>query len=217
MSKIKHWIKEGEHQTQDFKYRVNEVRKIARTLVAFANRDGGRLLIGVKDNGKVAGIHSDEEIYMIGTAAKFFCQPPVAYGLQVHVEDGMQVLEVSILPAALKPHKAKETDGQWRAYLRISDNDVLADTIMMQYWKQMGQDRGLALQLTPKEWEVIRVLREQSPISPKTLMEEVELPWRKGVALMVRLLLWEVIEPIHSSLGIAYGLLREPEGGGEVG
>lgn len=211
MSKIKHWIKEGEHQTQDFKYRINDVRKIARTLVAFANRDGGRLLIGVKDNGKMAGVHSDEEMYMIGTAAKHFCQPPVPYALQVHVEDGMHILEVVIPQATEKPHKVKEQDGQWRAYVRIADHDVLADTIMMQYWRQIGKNHGLALKLTSKEWEVIHVLRDQSPMSPKNLVAQVDMPWKQGVALLVRLLLWEVIEPLHSSLGIAYGLLREPE------
>ena len=43
-------IAEGEHQQQDFKFEISDARKIAKTLSAFANTDGGRLLIGVKDN-----------------------------------------------------------------------------------------------------------------------------------------------------------------------
>ena len=58
-------IAEGEHQQQDFKFEISDARKIARTLSAFSNTDGGRLLIGVKDNGKIAGVRSDEEKYMI--------------------------------------------------------------------------------------------------------------------------------------------------------
>ena len=58
-------IAEGEHQRQDFKFEISDARKIAKTLSAFANTDGGRLLIGVKDNGKIAGVRSDEEQYMI--------------------------------------------------------------------------------------------------------------------------------------------------------
>ena len=50
MSYVQQMIEEGE-QTQDFKMRIDDAAKIARTLVAFANTDGGRLLIGVKDNG----------------------------------------------------------------------------------------------------------------------------------------------------------------------
>lgn len=34
-------IAQGEHQQQDFKYEISDARKIARTLSAFANTDGG--------------------------------------------------------------------------------------------------------------------------------------------------------------------------------
>ena len=59
---MKKLIEEGEGQQLDFKYCVSDSRKIARTLSAFSNSDGGRLLIGVRDNGSIAGIKSDEEI-----------------------------------------------------------------------------------------------------------------------------------------------------------
>lgn len=45
-------ISEGEHLQQDFKFEISDVYKIAKSLSAFANTSGGRLLIGVKDNGK---------------------------------------------------------------------------------------------------------------------------------------------------------------------
>ena len=46
ISYISSLILEGEHQQQDFKFGITDSRKIARSLVAFANTDGGRLLIG---------------------------------------------------------------------------------------------------------------------------------------------------------------------------
>ena len=58
---IEELIAQGEHQQLDFKFEVSDSKKIARTLSAFANTDGGRLLIGVKDNGAIAGVRSDEE------------------------------------------------------------------------------------------------------------------------------------------------------------
>lgn len=54
-------IAEGEHQQQDFKFEISDARKIAKSLSAFSNTDGGRLLVGVKDNGKIAGVRSEEE------------------------------------------------------------------------------------------------------------------------------------------------------------
>ena len=53
-------VAEGEHDHQDFKFEISDARKIARSISAFANTGGGRLLVGVKDNGKIAGVRSDE-------------------------------------------------------------------------------------------------------------------------------------------------------------
>ena len=41
-------IAEGEHQQLDFKFEISDAHKIARTLVAFANTGGGRLLVDRK-------------------------------------------------------------------------------------------------------------------------------------------------------------------------
>ena len=46
---------------------------------AFANTDGGTLLIGVKDNGNVSGVNSDEEYYMLEGAARHYCKPEVKF------------------------------------------------------------------------------------------------------------------------------------------
>ena len=44
-----------ESGTLEFKLRIDSQQKIAKTLVAFANGEGGRIAIGVRDNGSVAG------------------------------------------------------------------------------------------------------------------------------------------------------------------
>ena len=53
---IRSLINEGEHQQQDFKYRVSDAMKLAKSVSAFANTDGGRLLIGVRDDGHMSAI-----------------------------------------------------------------------------------------------------------------------------------------------------------------
>ena len=65
-------IREGEHEQQDFKFKISDSRKIARTLSAFSNTTGGRLLIGVRDNGQIAGVKDEDDIYMIESASEIF-------------------------------------------------------------------------------------------------------------------------------------------------
>ncbi len=72
---IKRLILEGEGVSQDFKKTITSCEKIAKTMVSFANNKGGRLLIGVADDGTIKGVRSeDEERYMITRAAHFFLQ-----------------------------------------------------------------------------------------------------------------------------------------------
>lgn len=96
-------IAEGEHQQQDFKFIISDARKIARSLSAFANTDGGRLLIGVKDNRNIAGIRNEEEIYMIEAAATHYCTPKIEFEARPHSIEGRQVLEIIVPPSKDRP------------------------------------------------------------------------------------------------------------------
>ena len=103
---IEQLITQGEHVHQDFKYQITDARKIARSISAFANNSGGHLLVGVKDNGSIVGVSSDEEIYMIEQAAQMYCQPEQQVKFEVFRVAGKNVLKVDIDEAKTKPVKA---------------------------------------------------------------------------------------------------------------
>ena len=120
---IRQLVSEGEHCHQDFKFEMSDARKIARSLSAFANTEGGRLLIGVKDNGKIAGVRSDEEIYMIEAAATMYCKPKVELETQTYKVEGKTVLEIRINETVSKPvyrseerRVGKECRSRWSPY-----------------------------------------------------------------------------------------------------
>lgn len=122
-------IAEGEHEHQDFKYQISDVRKIARSISAFANHGGGHLLIGVKDNGAIVGISSDEEMYMIDQAAQMYCQPSQPVQFTLYRIEGKSVLKVDIAETLDKPVKAPDEHGKWKAYYRVADENVLASAM----------------------------------------------------------------------------------------
>ena len=122
-------IAEGEHEHQDFKYQISDARKIARSISAFANHNGGRLLIGVKDNGAIVGVSSDEEMYMIDQAAQMYCQPPQSVQFTLYRVEGKSVLKVDIAETLDRPVKAPDEKGEWKAYYRVADENVLASAM----------------------------------------------------------------------------------------
>lgn len=148
---IKNLILQGEHQQQDFKFQVNDSRKIARTLVAFSNTDGGKLLIGVKDNGAIAGIRTDEEYHMIEAAAQMYCKPEIDFASRPWNIDGKKVLEIDVPKAQAKPVFARSDDGRWLAWVRVGDQNILADTVMIKYWKRQNSPKGAFIQYSEKE------------------------------------------------------------------
>ena len=126
-------IAEGEHLHQDFKYFLSDARKIARSVAAFANTDGGRLLIGVKDNGKVVGIKNEEDIHMIEAAAQVFCKPEVDYQPRIWEYGSRRVLEISIAPSMRAPHTAPDESGRPTVYIRKADENKVASAVERRY------------------------------------------------------------------------------------
>lgn len=126
---IQDLILEGEHEHQDFKYQITDARKIARSIAAFANNSGGHLLIGVKDNGNIAGVRSEEEIYMIETAAQMYCRPEQHVTFKVFNINGKSVVKADIAEATEKPVEAPDDNGVWHVYYRVADENVLASRL----------------------------------------------------------------------------------------
>lgn len=141
-------IEEGEHQRLDFKFEVSDSKKIARTLSAFANTDGGRLLIGVKDNGVISGVRSDEEYYMIEAASKMYTRPEVPFEATRWDVNGKTVLEVYIAPSLDKPHAAPDKDDKYKAYIRAADENLLANEVLILSWRKKKTSQGTLLKIS---------------------------------------------------------------------
>ena len=120
----------------DFKFEVSDFRKIARTLVAFSNTDGGRLLVGVKDNGAIAGIRSEEEYFMIDGAARIYCRPEVRFHAREWKVEGKKVMEVVIERGENKPYLSQDDDNRWIAYIRQGDQNFKANKVLLRVWEQ---------------------------------------------------------------------------------
>ena len=153
-------VAEGEHDHQDFKFEISDARKIARSISAFANTGGGRLLVGVKDNGKIAGVRSEEEIYMIEAAASMYCQPQVEITTHTHIVEGRTVLKIDIEEAGTKPVFALDEENKPKAYIRIADENILASPVHLKVWQHAKKERGALLTFTEREQNLLDILKE---------------------------------------------------------
>ena len=199
-------IDEGEHQQQDFKFCITDSRKIAKSLVAFANTDGGRLLIGVKDNGKITGITSDEEFYMVEAAAKIFSDPPITFlTKQWHVE-GKTVLEIQITPSKQKPHFAKDENGNWIVYIRSADENILAHKIQIEVWKKQKSTQGIHFSYSEDEKFLIDYLQKNSTITFSKFIRLAHISRKKAEEILSNFIVMNVITINSDKEGTTFSL-----------
>lgn len=158
-------IAQGEHEHQDFKFQISDAKKIARSLSAFANNSGGHLLVGVKDNGNISGIVSDEEIFMIDQAAQLYCRPVQSVDYTIYRHEGKCVLYAQIGEAVQKPVKAPNESGEWKAYYRVDDENVLAHPLHVKVMQLQGNDKAqTVMSYTDKEQSFLDSLELQMEV-----------------------------------------------------
>jgi predicted HTH transcriptional regulator len=206
---LKKLILQGEHQKQDFKFQVNDSRKIARSISAFANTDGGKLLIGVKDNGVVAGVRSDEEFYMIEAAARMYCKPAIDFAHRTWNVEGKTVLEIDIPPLDDKPCFAENEQGKWMAYIRLNDQNILATTIQLKFWKREKSKTGTFIRYSDKEKVLLDYLQENPFITLSKFCRLASIPRYLAENLMVNLMVTGIIE-MQQNEKMSWFRLKDP-------
>ena len=199
-------IAQGEHQTLDFKYCINDSRKIAKSLVAFANTDGGRLLIGVKDNGKIIGVSSDEEYYMIEAAAKIYSNPKIDFTTQQWNVDGKIILEIMIEPSHLKPHFAQNETGNWLSFIRKKDENILANSVLLKSWKLEKSNKGLFFKYDEPRKKLIGYLNEQDCITLSRFVKIAQITRKNAENILAELLIIKCLEANFNEIPVTYKL-----------
>jgi predicted HTH transcriptional regulator len=203
---IQKLIQQGEHQTQDFKYCISDSRKIARSLVAFANTDGGRLLIGVKDNGRIAGVRSEEEYYMVESAAKIYSKPEIHFTTKQHSIEGKTVLEVIVEPSDEKPHFARDEEGKWWAYFRKDDENRLSGKIMIEVWKRQKSPQGILINYSDDEKTLLNYLEHNEKISVSKYARIAHLSYKKAEQIIINFRSLDILKDVVSETRIDYGI-----------
>ena len=218
MSHILRMIDEGEHQHQDFKLRVDDPLKIAKTLTAFANTEGGRLLIGVRDSGEVAGCNVEEEFHMLQCAAQMHCKPEVAFESQVWKHGYLSVLEIKVPRSPQRPHyvelpeRAEQTGkskNRWQAFLRKDDKIHKASPVMIKVWQyEMRMDRS-EFRYDEYVGRLFKRWREGQQLRFPQVARTARMEFEDAEDLLALLTVWGIVEGTYGKQGYRYGLASE--------
>ena len=199
---LENLISEGEHQQQDFKYRVSDALKLAKSVSAFANTDGGRLLIGVRDDGNMSGVRDEEEIFMMHQAAYRYCRPEASIKFDTyHVapsdthsgDHRLRTIVVATIPSSdRRPICVISDEDKPRAYIRIADENIVASPVHLAIWRESQNPQGSMLTYTDSVRKILDVLKDQS-LPLNLIVRRSHIPRPKVITLLARLIRFRIV------------------------
>ena len=197
-------IEEGEHQQQDFKYRVDDPCKLAKSVSAFANTDGGRLLIGVRDDGYIAGVRKEGEIYVMHQATYKYCQPEASVQFDTYHAEGRTVVIATVPPSDKKPICAQDEDGRMKAYIRIKDENIAASPVLFALWRESQKPQGAMLTFDEEIRGLLDVMQGQ--LTLKQIVRQSKLPRHKVITLLAHLIRFGTVKWDYVEKEFVFGL-----------
>lgn len=111
-------IHKGEGFHLEFKLEDESNEDFAKTIVSFANTDGGKILVGIDDSGAIIGVSDIDKVMLkLDDIALNRCEPPVSLFQESATIEEKKIIIVHVHKGDQRPYKTKS--GQY--YVRASN------------------------------------------------------------------------------------------------
>lgn len=176
-----------EGKTLEFKRDISSPKNIIKTLVAFANTAGGRLLIGVEDGTKeIIGVQNplDEEERLCSIIADHIA-PRLVPDVELMTVEGKTLLGVEVYPSGSRPHWIKSEGPMDGVYVRLGSTNRKADRELIAELQRSASGvsfdempmpdlsfADLDIDVAKKRFKGVRELNEEELITLKLLSRE---------------------------------------------
>lgn len=208
---LKELVRRGESESLEFKLKANHPEKIIREVVAFANSNGGILLVGVSDDKSIPGLKFvDEEEYILVRAIDKFCTPKINYRLErISVSNDREVLVFRIPKSIEKPHYVltNPDSEQKKAYIRLQDKSIQASKEVRQILKWKDKAQNVQFRYGRKEEILMKYLGENQTITVAILAQIAKIPLWLASKTLITLVLANVLLLIPDEIEDKYRML----------
>lgn len=189
-SDLERLVTAGEGEYVEFKQRVPTDERIVKEVIALANTSGGKLLLGVSDDGSIAGVRDPvEERFVLERALDRHCEPEVEYTIAlVRGQDGKEVLVVDVPESRKKPHFLVEgQDSDRTAYVRIDDKSVEASREVLEMMGEEDRSDAVRIEFGENERKLMRYLDQYERITVDQYARLVDISANSASEILVHL------------------------------
>jgi predicted HTH transcriptional regulator len=187
----------GESLTVEFKRKFTSEIKIAKELIAFANSKGGYLLVGVDDDKRIVGVHSEkEEISLLETVCNYYIEPALETTIEVVNIEYEDIVVVRVEESDMKPHRLTvDPQGKYLTniherpvYVREGDATLHASKEVVKVLEATNDDsEPVTLSIGKHEKRLFEHLETTQRITAKEFAHISNISERRAIRLLIRL------------------------------
>jgi predicted HTH transcriptional regulator len=199
-------VREGEGLHLEFKRKVAYPEKVILAMMAFANTDGGTLLVGVDDDGRIPGVKYPEEetLSLIGALQKH-CRPVLTYhdGI-IPLSEKRFVLRFDVPASPLRPHFFIEGKDHKTCYVRVGNQSLKASREVAEIVRRSKKKKDIRFSFGPSEKQLMEYLEEKGSITLREFRTLAGLNRFLAAKKLVLLVLANVLQITPAEKGDVY-------------
>lgn len=212
---LKTLVRQGEGLHLEFKLKANHPEKILKEFVAFANSEGGILLVGVNDDKTIEGLKFPiEDEYILTKAVQENCFPPIAYTLErLVVDNDREVLIFTIPKSDTAPHYTLESlhynqEKEKKTYIRVADKCIQASKEMKEIIKKRKKEKNFKFNYGNKEKILMQYLQQHPSITIDEFSKTAQISKRIASQTLVLLVLANVLRILPQEIADRFSIVH---------
>lgn len=142
---------ESESSILEFKREFPQNDQIIKTIIGFCNQNGGKLIIGVTDNGEIEGVNIRDLEHALNSLEKAIFEatyPPIIPRIYSRRFEEKNVLEIEVSSGMSKPYYRKSEGRDRGTYIRLGRSTLRATFELIQELE--WQSSGLSFETLPQ-------------------------------------------------------------------
>lgn len=140
-------MKRGESKNVEFKVQLpDDSKKYMKTIIAYANTSGGKIMIGVDDVTKeVVGVEPSSVFKImdkIANAVSDMCVPQIVPDITFQTIEGKCIVQVEIYPGQNRPYYIRNQGKENGTYIRVAGTSRPADEAILKDLEYQGAGKS---------------------------------------------------------------------------
>jgi hypothetical protein len=119
------------------------------------------------------------------------------------------VLEIDIPKRKDGPYRAPDKDGKWMVFVRVNDQNLLANTVLLKVWELKHREKGVLIRYTDKEKVLLDYLTENESITLSRFREIAGISRQVAEKVLVDLITLKIIKMDFTEKEVFYHLAPE--------